>query len=512
MVSKTHVAFLVGSVMFASIGYAKGSPEPQHELNESKRIAQARAETRQTIMSLNRSASSELYANLKREFKVVGFSANEGQFEKLTSGAEQQFDILYVDGRLPTVSNKQLNEVLDVALSQGKTILLENTSYFTAETLTALPFLAKGEVVVIKPRSYHDSDRIFVYGARTVDSVKQQYDQLSFTRNKKELKSRSGLLDRRYQSSEIDTLQYDEKQRVFSDVSSKLARDVDNQDLDKMSSNSKSSGSVTIQKTGGAIGYLCPSAARTAKLCWAAIVTNQAYRHVSGEADINILHHYSVAQYRTDQATTIAISTHGSANPNMKVDSDSKKAYYLENVESEIKPTATNTMALWSRTPQNRVNSGSITSTTGMTYGITGSGQDLGGSISYSESQSISMNITDWASNTSSPDGKTAKWIFQLNYPKSISDWVTQSAFQKAKFRSTPGISKYGLQYTTEGIWVGSKDLTGTFSATMTTKVANNQLWFTSNTIFKWAASRNGWVHTLNDGSYSFNNGWLKDL
>lgn len=141
--------------------------------------------------------------------------------------------------------------------------------------------------------------------------------------------------------------------------------------------------------TGGAVGYACPTIAKDARLCWAAVVTNNAYSHSDGSALMNILHHYSVATYRTDQATTIVVSPNGSANPTMTVDTDDKKAYYLNTVQSTITPVASNGMNLWSRKPENENGASSVISTTDMTCGV-----DVGGSIGYSNSEAIRTEIT----------------------------------------------------------------------------------------------------------------------
>lgn len=428
------------------------------------------------------------------------------------------YSLLYLDAEQLTGIEPSTNRYLDIALKSGKTLMFENTRRANSDTLTALPFMARGDLVIVKPGKSRDKDRIFVYGgeahgiARVAGSEQGGIHQAmtkAVGNSTELLSSDQELVSNQYAYHDM------EKRFAIREHIVATIKQFDEAELSTNNENIADQVSPLNNQTGGNIGYQCPPLAKQERLCWSAIVTNVPYQHIDGNADLNVLHHYSVALYRTDTLTAVAVSTHGSANPNMKVDNSGHRAYYLGKVESTIDVTQTDGLQLWSRNPSNRVNDVSVSSTSGMSFGIDASASDkpsLGASISYDESQSIRVNLRDWESNTSTPDGIDANWIFQLNYPKSISDWVTQKAFKKAKFRDVPGISKYGLQYTTEGIWVGGPEKQGRFEVTMTTKVSNYQLYFTRNTIARWSARRDGWVHTLRDGSYWFNNGWLKRL
>ena len=411
------------------------------------------------------------------------------------------------------INSEVVNRQIDLALEAGKILMVENTRHIGRDAFESLPFMAKGDLVIFIPGKSGDADRVIVYGGSSygLEQTSTAQSKGTGTRDWFDMPIPQAL-EQTPNFYAYDT--YQKRSATREHILSTLKQFKDYQNSDSLSDEKMAVAPLNNQ-TGGSIGYQCPPQAKQERLCWSAIVTNIPYRHTNGNADINVLHHFSVAQYRTDTLTAIAVSTHGSANPNMKVDHSSHRAYYLGKVETSIDVTSSDGMQLWSRNPSNRVNDVSVSSTSGMSFGIDATASDkpsLGAKISYDESQSIRVNLRDWEANTSSPDGIDAKWIFQLNYPKSISDWVTQKSFKKAKFRDVPGISKFGLQYTTEGVWVGGPEKQGHFEVNLTTKVSNYQLFFTKNTIVRWSARREGWVHTLRDGSYWFNNNWLKRL
>ena len=124
-----------------------------------------------------------------------------------------------------------------------------------------------------------------------------------------------------------------------------------------------------------------------------------------------------------------------------------------------------------------------------MDFSVSGdasSDPSMGASISYSESNSETMGL---------------------------SDWVSHPVFQNAKLDAVPNISKYGLQYTSEGVWTsGSKDTTGWYEFNLKTITVNEQIYFTTNNWFQWAASTTSWTHTVYPGGRSLNRSWLKDL
>ncbi len=413
----------------------------------------------------------------------------------------------------------RLNSYVNEAMKQRKLMVFENTKLSKDTHLDALPFMVEGDVVLFQPSLSSQGDKIAVYGGGTVTSTMTGLEHMSGKADRpsvlKPLENLSAVADEGESITVADVkladLQGEQLQNALKTVSKQIDAMI-NEEFNLLQEQNQE---TVASASGGSTGYNCPSTAKTERLCWAGLVTNSAYNHLSGDAEISILSHFSVGQYRTDQATTVFISPNGSANPVMHVDTNSKRAFYLKSLKSTITPSSLDGMALWSRSPGNANNVTTVTSTTGMSYGVSGgvdtAGPSMGGSISYSTSNAVATQVSDWKTTTST-NGSNAVWDFSLSKYTSISDWVDSGAFRNSKLRAVPDISKYSLQYTAEGVWVGDKNRTGYFSASIQNIVKSEQIYFTTNNWFQWAASTTGWTYTRNPGSVNFNNGWLKDL
>jgi hypothetical protein len=313
----------------------------------------------------------------------------------------------------------RLNSYINEAMKQRKLMVFENTKLANDIHLDALPFMVDGDVVLFQPSLSGKGDKIAVYGGGSITSTMEGLKQMSSEGDRpsplKPIENLSVVAGENESTTVADVkladLQGEELQRALTTVSKQIDAMIDEEYL-------ADSQEVMASASGGSVGYSCPSAAKSERLCWAAIVIRSAYNHSSGDAQISILGHYSVAQYRTDQATTIFVSPNGSANPVMKVDNNSKRAFYLKSVKSTITPTSTDGMALWSRYPGNANAVSRVTSTSGMSYGVTGgvdvAGPSMGGSIGYSTSNSVSTEVSDWKTITST-NGSNAVWDFSLN-------------------------------------------------------------------------------------------------
>ncbi|MEQ3513913.1 leukocidin family pore-forming toxin [Pseudoalteromonas sp. BZB3] len=434
---------------------------------------------------------------------------------------------------------KKLNGYIAEAMKQNKLIILENTQFAKNVFLDEMPFTADAEVMIYKPDYNQNGGMIHLFGS-TVSHVRAEkqriasggdnrgfqdiYDGQVNTLEESSIASHGfsfpEAFDRELKNSlvKMEGAKLEEalssiKQSISLLESGKPFKSGNHELFGQQTNNSFISTSST--PSGGALGYSCPKAAKDERLCWASIVVNRPYQHSNGQADINILNHYSFGAFRTDQYTAIAVSPNGSVNPNMKVNSEYEKAYFLKNHSVKININDADGLQLYRRMPQNAVNSSSVASTSGFDFSISGGvdkdGPSLGASIGYSESKTITENLIDWETSTTS-NGSNAVWNMSLNKYKSINDWVYQDIFRWARLRGTPSISKNGLQYTTEAIWLGDKYRDGQFRVTMNTTTENSKLWFTDNSIWGWSAKQTGWIHSLYVGSQSFNNAWLKKL
>lgn len=441
--------------------------------------------------------------NLAAKYGVLDISASKkhesGKQIKAAVAAAQMLHVNIADfyGEAP-----RLNAYLDEAMKQDKLIVLENTHLADDVFLDALPFVEHAEVMLLKPSYFENGSKVELFG-----NVTAKVQEIAPTEYFADQGQKAQEVSAPYRFTAPAEIKAPVRMENMNSPELYQALETINLKINELESDTK-------LITGGSLGYQCPSDARAERLCYAVVVTSSPYSHVDGDADINILDHYSYAMYRTDQVTAVAVSPNGSANPNLKVDTNDKRAYYLESHKVTINPTNLGGLNLKSRYPQNANNDNTVRSTSGMTYDVSFTAQEkpsMGGSIGYSESNSVSESFSDWETATTT-NGYNAVFNMFLRKYQSISDWVTHPAFKKARLHGVPSISKYGLQYTNEGVWTGSKNATGSFAFTVSSETINHQIYFTSNSIFSWNASRNGWIHTLTAGSRSLNLDWLKDL
>lgn len=418
-------------------------------------------------------------------------------------------DIIYVDLSNDIEKKDKLNGYIKEGIKQNKVIILENMK---KNQLTSFPMFFDAEVTVIKAR-LNAPDKIVTFGTQEPvveesiqDTSQNEQGAVNYSQINSSYESNPHVLPRRFD----DMLDY-QKEEAFQQVSKSINSLLTPEPVTLMQTSSASSG--------GQVGYPCPEDAKAEKLCVSYLITtNDVYYFNQDGAEMNVIHQYSYAAYRTDNGTSIFISPWGSANPKLTSNSNTSRGYYIKQVRPEItveQPTAAG-MMLYRRTPENQNGSTSVSTTSGMSYDISATASEkpsMGGKISYSSSQSESTNLSDWTATTRSDTGYDAKWDYHLNKYKSISDWVSQKIFEKAKLKSIPSISANGVQYSSEAIWVGSPNtVSGNFDFSLKTYVVNERTYITSTDIFGWNASAHWWTHTLYTGNQSFNTDSLKKL
>ena len=480
-----------------------------------------------TILKMG-SSESVLSDELRKSYRV-NMVADKHESQQAIDAKVAKASMVHVNMHDFHGSEERLNAYLGAAFKQNKLMAFENLSLEDEMNFTALPGMPKGDLVLFQSRDHTNGDVLTVYGG-TSATITLERNDAGFKDGKSlnqqqidDMVAQSGQFTPDAEDFNLLTQPVTIEAEKLSQMRGEKLTAALETVTDKIAwllkhPNGQQSKTLVANATGGAIGYLCPTEAKNEQLCWAAVITNGVYQHIDGNANINVLHHYSVAQYRTDQTTSIAVSPNGSANPNMQVDNDKHRAFYLQSVQSTITPTSTDGLSLWSREPGNENAASTVVSSSGMSYGVSGgvdeNGPSMGGSITYSESQSLSTTINDWESATNTPNGVTANWLFDLNKYRSYTDWVDTIFVGKSKIYAVPGISKNGLQFTTEGVWVGAPNRTGLFSVGISTVVKNQERYFKTNSSFgnAWSTHDFTWNHNLTTGGYTFNNNWLKSL
>ncbi|WP_299008046.1 hypothetical protein [uncultured Shewanella sp.] len=461
------------------------------------------ADTEQSKTVLNVTASqSQLTQSLESHYGSIinSDAADENDTDNINEQVTNA-DIIYVD--LSGVNdNDEVNAYLSQAKKLNKLIVLENMG---ANTVSELPLSFDADVVIVNPQS-SGSDEISTYRIDGSSDIASTSTTASSESNvSDETASAAQLMMSSAVSSELSN----EQTQMLEEVNDKI---------DEYLTPSYKLYSTSTSTSGGDVGYECPSESKDEQLCYSAIVTNNVYSYDDDSLVFNVIHGYSYAAYRTDSGTTMFVSPYGSANPTMKYNSSgSKRGYYLKYVKPEIDVSQdTNAgMTLFKRTPENANGTSSISTTSGVSYSAEAKVSDsasLGGSLSYSESQSQSTDLSDWKAVTTT-DGYDANWSYELSKYTSLSDWVSQNVFETAKFASVPDISRYGLQYSAEGVWYGNLNaVSGDFTFTVTEVVGLEYIKFTDNTILSWSAKSTEKYVTLTSGSTSFNTDWLKAL
>lgn len=462
------------------------------------------AETEQSKTVLNLTASqSQLTQSLETHYgNIINSDAtDENDIDNINEQVSNA-DIIYAN-LSGVADNDEVNAYLLQAKKLNKLIVLENMG---ANTVSELPLSFDADVVIVNPQS-SGSDEINTYSSDISSAVSTVSSDSMLS---DETTSSAALMTSSAALSSDSSVQSAEQAQMLAEVTDKI---------DEYLTPSYKLYSTSTSSSGGDIGYECPTESKDEQLCYSAIVTNNVYSYDDDSLVFNVIHGYSYAAYRTDAGTTIFVSPYGSANPTMKYNSSgSKRGYYLKYVKPEIEVTQDTAagMTLFKRTPENQNGTSSISTTSGVSYSVEAEVSDkasLGGSLSYSESQSQSTNLSDWKSVTTTDTGYDADWSYQLSKYTSISDWVSQNTFETAKFASVPDISRYGLQYSAEGVWYGNLNaISGNFGFKVTTQVGLELIKFTDNTIFGWEAKTTTKSVTLNTGTVSFNTDWLKDL
>lgn len=488
---------------------------PNNGLNKSIKTPQASG----IILKLGQS-DTVLGNRLAAGFTTKAVSQKQVESKKMIAARVAAAKMLHINLHDFYGQETRLNDYIEAALKQNKLMVFENTESFSEIHLDALPVMVAAEVVLFQPRA--GEDQLFVYGdgytimeknhnadVDSEDTLNQGVEAAKAPlANAADNNASSNRI--RVDAVKLANLQGDELTKALNTVDKQI-----NQLLNDAASAEKLTGKITVANaTGGSAGYDCPQAAENEKLCYTSTITNSPYYHSSGDAEINIINYASYAMYRTHKDTVVVVSPYGSVNPTMKVDTTSKRAFYLKNFSVDITPTLTD-MGLKDRYPKNQNNKGSILSSSGVSFtaGVdVATDPSMGASVTYSESTSESMALSDWETVTTT-GGYNAKWDFKLSLNKSISDWVTHGTFQNAKLDAVPNISKYGLQYGSEGVWFSnSKDTTGWYEFNLKTITQNEQIYFTTNNWFKWAASTTSWTYTVYPGGRNLNRSWLKDL
>ena len=462
-----------------------------------------------SVLPLNYAASSLLIDELSKDYQIAPVTMGKLN-EKAIARSVESHDVLYINGGTLQGKSELVNAYISEAMKQGKPLVLENTHGLSEVELSALPQLAKGDVVTIYPsRDGADDIQVYESDALAAGSVQASVETTdSEGANSKELTSEEKMVAFLNNTVTLDQMDSEKRSELFADLGESLRNKLVGGE----------SGELSTQATsGGAFGYPCTPAEKDARLCSSFFYTWSIYSYDDGEDKINMPTFASGAMYRTNVNTVMVVSNHGSANKTMTSDSDTNKAWYLMSVGSEIVPQSANGFSLFSRKPGNVTSNVTEATSSGISFGVSGgadpSGPGVGGDLSYSESNTTTLTFTDWGNSTTSNTGTDARWLYRMRYPNPDDggSFVSTPAFKKPRFKSLPVMSTKGTQFTTEGVWTASKYSTSRVDFDLRYTAQSQKRYFTERSIFHWKTTtytRDFWK----TASMWMNAGWLKSL
>lgn len=467
-----------------------------------------------SVLPLNYAASSLLLDELSKEYQVgSSMLVNDQVDAKAVADTVSRYNIVYLNGSTLGHADKTVEAYLDAAYAQGKPIVIENTHELNRETIPSLPQLAKGDVITVYPATDGGPDRIMVFESDAASELTagQIFAANDSSENPLESEIESDELSlEQYRNNTVtlDQMDADKRALLFSDFTKDLRDELNAEKQDVVVLNARS---------GGAFGYPCETAEKNARLCSTSFYTWNVYNYNDGEDKINIPHFTSLGMYRTNNNTVLAMSNYGSANKTMTTNTDSNKAWYLMSMRTEMNPSNYGSLAIFSRSPNNVSQNGSYATSEGLSFGVSGgadpNGPNVGGNISYSISNTTSMNFSEWNNTTTSSNGRNASWLFRMRSPNpdDAGSFVSTPFFQVPRFKSLPDISVNGLEFSAEGIWTGSKSESSNVSFNLKFIAHSQKRWFTERSIFHWKSSHITRSFTINRG-LSVNLNWLKKI
>lgn len=468
-----------------------------------------------SVLPLNFAASSLLLDELSKEYQIGSTMIVNATDPKAAADMVAKYDVIYLNGDTLNYRDKAVETFLDAAYTQGKPVVIENSHKLDRETIPSLPQLAKGDVVTIYPATKGGADRVVVFesDASADLSAAQVFSAIATSDNPLEADVDSNELSlEQYRKNSVTLDQMDAGKRAS------LLRDFTNNLRDELAVQEDEEEVIYLNSiSGGAFGYPCDTDEKAARLCSSAFYTWNVYNYDDGEDKINIPNFTSLGMYRTNVNTVIAMSNYGSANKTMTSNSDTNKAWYLMSMQTDMILSNYGSLAVFSREPANISQNGTYATSEGLSFGVSAgadpSGPNVGGNLSYSQSNTTTMNFSEWGNTTTSSNGRNASWLFKMRNPNPDDggSFVDEPLFQNPRFKSLPSMSVNGMQFSTEALWAGNITESNQVDFDLQFIAKSQKRWFTERSIFHWKTSSTTRTFTLTRGLW-INTGWLKDL
>ncbi|XOV77790.1 MAG: hypothetical protein ACFHVJ_12625 [Aestuariibacter sp.] len=517
-----HFRTAVGITLLTSL-----SCVAQPDVDQSKEL---KLDSAFSILPITSSGRSFVLNNLEDKHKVVSSLTTDTVQNKDITTTIAKHQAVFLNAEYLTSGNQVADAYLAEAYKQGKAIIIENANALSDKELDALPALSAGDVVLIHPSHTDAPDKLFTYSAISPMSESSS-GSTEFKRQGKTgdfekvdtatLNKPSAPIASKQLAVSLNSMDGEKRRAMLTQLMHDLLTP-DQSEIAKTNTKSHAQFTpnaeeelITANSVGGfSFAYPCPQNLKDAYECYAAVAINYLFNYDDGEKIFNGTRHRAYAMYKADGIKYVAFSMHGSANPTMTKDDCCEKRWYLEyvdlNMDTKDPDSTYASVAIASRLPGNEADTVALTSTSGLsvTSSLDSSGVLTSG-VSFDQSNSVRKDITDWESYTTSPNGRDAGWRYEIKYPGSDSDWVSTPFFQKPHYKDVPTISKYGLQYVSEGIWTAQVSDNRRFHVDLTTKYQVKKRKITDRSIFHYDQSW-WWTWWSRSGWTWLNLGWLQ--
>lgn len=388
-------------------------------------------------------------------------------------------DAVLLDAQYFQGQDDVISTYLTQAHAQNKTIIIENARALEENALEGtFTAMVDGDIVVIHPTNNAEPEVIYVYDAQKRDPVA---DSVVLGSDKANEKLNSLAAENVYAAKAPLELQPLVPEMTLNSMSGEqreklLTQVVQNLRAEKSNGSVLSSGSLLTKKnaskdgviaSAGGVPYSCAQELYDARKCRTYTIRTIRYDYDYQGITISGLTHADYTMFKDRNNKFVAVQFNGIATPTLSKNQNDRREYWLNEVEIDVNVYESSSYAyldIYDRRPVNDNNETQLTSTTGLSIGIdTSAGTDsssIAASATYEVSNSVTQSIKDWEVIAHSPQNRDINWrYFSRNppFPGTNGDWsYNPGAFKKMNLVDVNTISRYGLDYSAEVVYLAS--------------------------------------------------------
>jgi hypothetical protein len=434
------------------------------------------------VLPLNDMGKSFVFDSLEDKFDIQSQarpsitsnarpSISSNALQRQPSAMIADYDAVMLDAQYLNYEDKNINSSLREAYAQGKIIIIENGNNLVDNKIDQIfPIVVENDIVIIQPGI--GSDTIYSYNTENLNN--EVYPLQTITGDSDEISSRHQYNDNDslYEVT-LNSLGEEKRQELLSDVIQDLLstktpvsaiakKSKESSDTNPVRALSSSSGGLASEVN-------CPSVFVASKECFVAYVNSSRYSYNGGGQD-DVVHdvdgtnNIAVVMYKNKLGKYVMITNTGDVNARMTEDSTRKKGWFLDEFAMKYQIQSDKLFRVISK-PVTENSESTITSSIGFSISAT-TPSDLDSlptlSATYSETEGLIRTITDWSVIRDLQGDNDVKWVYGSNKPWGDNEWITDRPREKARLGNPNNISKFGLTFTTEGLWRANENTNDT--------------------------------------------------